>query len=117
MYADIKSLHGNKYAQLYTQKNGFAVYYPMLSINENKVGYTLTEFCNNFGVPNHLTFDGHPSQVGNNTLFLKTIKKNLINYHVSQPYKPSENPAESSIREVKRKWYMMKKYVSKRLWD
>ena len=47
------------------------------------------------------------------------LRKNAIDYHVSSPRRPNENPAEGSIREIRRRWYMtmMRKKVPKRLWD
>ena len=50
---------------------------------------------------------------------MKTIRKHGIKYHLSSPRRPNENPAESSIREIKRRWYriMVKKSVPKRFWD
>ena len=83
------------------------------------IGDTLNDFCHDFGVPENLTFDGALAQVGKNTPFMKTIRKHFINYHVSGPRRPNENPAEGAIREVKKRWYriMMKKGVPRRLWD
>ena len=50
---------------------------------------------------------------------MKNIRKYEIDWHVSQPRTPKENPAEGSIREVKRRYYQMKeKYdVHDRVWD
>ena len=50
---------------------------------------------------------------------MKAIQEHNIDWHVSQPRTPKENPAEGSIREVKRRYYRMKeKYVvHDRLWD
>ena len=33
------------------------------------------------------------------------IRKNDIEYHVIEPERHNENPAEGVIREVRRKWY------------
>ena len=67
----------------------------------------------------HLTFDGAMAQVGKNTKFMKTIKEYEIDYHVSAPRQPNENPSEGQIRELKRRWYriMTKRNVPDRLWD
>jgi hypothetical protein len=42
-----------------------------------------------------------------------------IKYHVSDPRRPNENPAEQAIHEVKKRWYrlMLKKKIPSRLWD
>lgn len=119
LYADVKSLHGNKYAQVFSQKNGFAVCYPLPSLSGDSIGYSLRDFCHDFGIPEHLTFDGAQSQVGKKTLFMETIRINQIDHHISEPYNPNNNPVEGSIRELKKRWYriMAKKDVPKRLWD
>ena len=50
---------------------------------------------------------------------MKFIREQQIQFHVSGPRRPNENPAESSIREAKRQWYriMVKRNVPPRLWD
>ena len=47
------------------------------------------------------------------------MRKHHIDWHVPQPYKPDENPAKGSIREVKKKYYRLKAKhdVPDRLWD
>ena len=66
-----------------------------------------------------MTFDGYSAQFGRNTLFIKTVKNYDTQYHISIPRRPNENPAEGSIRELKKRWYliMLKKKVPERLWD
>ena len=51
-----KSLEGNKYAQAFTNKAYFSGIYPMYS--NRKAGDALWLFCQAFGVPKRLTFDG-----------------------------------------------------------
>ena len=93
--------------------------YPMKEATGNSIGQALKDFSHDYGVPEYLTFDGASAQVGNDTSFLKTIKKYDITYHVSGPRRPNENPAEATIREIKKRWYriMMKQGVHHRLWD
>ena len=59
------------------------------------------------------------TQKGQGTDFMKTIKKHHINWHISQPYWPTKNPAEGAIWEVKRSYYRLNaKYgIHGRLWD
>ena len=119
IYADIKSLLGNSCAQVYTHKIGFAACYPLPAAKGDPVGHTLSDFVHDFGAPQHLTFDGAQVQVGKHTLFQKYLRQFRIDHHVSGPRRPNENPAEGSIREIKRRWYrvMHRKKVPKRLWD
>ena len=119
LYAEVKSILGNKYAQLYSMRNGFTAIYPLENLSGDSIGYTLKDFSHDFGIPGKLKLDGFSSQVGKRTLMMKTIRENRIEYHISEPYNPNQTPAEGAIREVKKRWYriMMKKGVPKRLWD
>jgi hypothetical protein len=119
LYSEVKSLHQMNCAQIYSNKVGFAVCYPMTAATGQLIGQSLKDFSHDFGVPEHLTFDGAQAQVGKDTLFMKTVRQFDIKYHVSAPRRPNENPAEGSIRQLKMRWYrvMMKKKVPKRLWD
>ena len=119
LYADIKSLHQNIAAQIYSHKVGFAACYPITALDGTQIGNTLRDFCNDFGVPEELKFDGAMVQVGAKTLFQQLIRLHNIKYHVSEPRRPNQNPAEGSIREIKKRWYriMVKKNVPKRFWD
>ena len=69
------------------------------------MGYSLSKFVSDYGAPEDLTFDGAAVQVGRNTHFQNTIRKNDIKSHVSAPHRPNENPAEGNIREIKKRWY------------
>ena len=57
--------------------------------------------------------------MGANTLFQSLIRMHGIKYHISEPRQPNQNPSESAIREIKKRWYriMMKRSVPKRFWD
>ena len=59
------------------------------------------------------------SQVNAGSLFMRTIRKYHIEFHVSEPRKRQQNPAEGGIREIKRRWYHItaKKKIPRRLWD
>ena len=57
MYADIKSLKQNSYAQVFTHKVGFAVGYPRAKANGDTIGYALQDFIHDYGAPYHLVVD------------------------------------------------------------
>ncbi|CAJ1929564.1 unnamed protein product [Cylindrotheca closterium] len=63
--------------------------------------------------------DGAAVQVGRNTTFMETINRAAIDYHISRPYRPEENPAKGGIRELKGRFYrlIVKHGVPERLWD
>ena len=119
IYGPVKSLSQCMYMQVYSHKCGFKAVYPMEKFDGANVGKTLRSFIHEFGAPEHLTYDGHKTQVGRNTEFKKIISTYDINWHVSQPRTPRENPAESAIRELKRRWYhiQFKTGAHDRVWD
>ena len=51
-----KTIAGNMYAQVFANEKYFAKPYPM--DKKGKVGDALKEFCRDFGVLEHPTFDG-----------------------------------------------------------
>ena len=112
-----KSLDGNKYAQVFANKAYFAKLYPMDS--KSKAGDALNLFCQEFGVPEKLIFDGSKEQTSKGTTFMREIKKQGIDYHISEPDHHNQNPVEGVIREIRRKWYrtMVRKRVPRQLWD
>ena len=81
--------------------------------------YSYRDFSHDFGIPEHLTFDGYSAQVGRNTLFMTNVRNYDIQYYISSPLRPNENPAEGSIRELKKVWYhiMVKNKLPERFWD
>jgi hypothetical protein len=95
-YSDYKSINRNTCAQIYSHKNGFAAVYPMEKANGDSIGQSLATFSNDFGVPEHLTFDGATTQVGKNTLFMKTSE----NTNASTTYHPQEGPMKTLQRQV-----------------
>ena len=119
IWSDIRSLLQNICTQVYTHKCGLAVPYPLPRANGEMVGQSLQNFIHEYGCPAHLTFDGAAVQAGQNTLFMKTLRKYECKYHISSPRRPNENPSEGSIREIKFRWYriMSKMQVPRRLWD
>ena len=118
-FADTLSKTQSKCAQVFSTKAGFTAVYPMRNASGAAIAQALSDFIHAYGIPARLTFDGASAQVGPNTPFMKLIRKHGINYHVSEPRRPNQNPAESAIRELKRKWYrlMARRKVHPRLWD
>ena len=112
-----KSLEGNKYAQVFANKGYFARIYPMES--KKKAGDALRLFCQEFGVPERLTFDGFKEQIKPGTEFMKQIRTHNIDYHIAEPGLSNQNLVEGVIRELRRKWFriMIRKRVPQRLWD
>ena len=83
------------------------------------VGQTLNDFIHEWGIPDTLVFDGAKVHTGQNTLFMKIVLEANINYHISEPLWPNQNPSEAAIQEVKKRLYhlMLKERVPRRLWN
>ena len=79
-----KSLDGNKYAQVFANKAYFSRIYPMDS--KKKAGNALRLFCQEFGVPEKLTFDGSKEQTSKNTTFMKQIRRHDIDSQLTTMY-------------------------------
>ena len=73
IYSNIKSLKQNTCAQVFSSKIGFIVCYPMTKADGQTAGFALQDFSHDFGIPDHLTFDGAMVQVGRKTRFMKFI--------------------------------------------
>ena len=117
MDARCKSLQGNRYAQVFANKDFFAIAYPMAK--KSVAGDSLRQFIHDFGRPEKLTYDGSLEQNGPKTEFMSNVRKYAINHYTTEPYRPNHNFAEGVIREVRRKWFrvMVRKSVPHRLWD
>ena len=88
-FSDIKSLNQNTCAQIFSHKNGFSAVYPLERTTDNLIGQSLVNFYNDFGDPEHLTFDGATAQVGKNDIFMRTIREYQCAFHVSSPRHPN----------------------------
>ena len=119
LWSDNKSLNQNVCAQIFSHKNGFSVCYPMRKATVDTIGDSLLDFVHDFGVPEHLKSDGAAAQEGKNTKFMAAVRTYRIKHKFSGRRLPNENPSESAIREIKRRWYRMmdKKLIPLRLWD
>ena len=60
-----KSLDGNRYTQVFVNKECFSKIYPM--DKKSKCGDALKIFCKESGVPESLTFEGSREQNGKRT--------------------------------------------------
>ena len=44
-------------------------------------------------------------QIRSNSEFMHQIRKNVIDFHVIEPERHNQNPAEGVIREIRHKWF------------
>ena len=90
------SRDGNKYGQVFANHTYFVAIYPM--DRKGKSGEALRVFYQEFGVPERLTMDGAKEKIGSNSEFMHQIRKNGIDFHVIEPERHNQNPAEGVIR-------------------
>ena len=95
----------------------FVAIYPIDT--KKKFGDALRVFCQEFGVPERLTIDGAPDQVGQNSEFMKEVRKQGIDFQVIKPDSHNQNPAEGIFRDIRSKWFrvLFHKKVPKEFWD
>ena len=74
------SKYGNRYGQVFANIGFFAHIYPMDT--KCKAGDALHTFCQKFGVPEKLTFDGSKDQGQRKIELMKKIWKKDIDFHV-----------------------------------
>ena len=89
---------GNNYSQVYSLRNVFATIYPIENLSGDSIGYALSYFAHDFGVPGQLNLDVFSSQLGRKTMIMKIMRENRMNFHKSDPYQPNRTPAEGSIQ-------------------
>ena len=117
MHGHFKSLDGNKYAQIFTTEDYFAVAYPMES--KALAGDALKELITDYSVHDKIIMDGAGEQTVKRSTFMEQVRKHHIDYHVMEPERYNQSRVEGVIWEIRKKWFrvMTKKYVPKRLWD
>ena len=96
-------MDGNQYSQAFSNKSYFSKVYSMDS--KSKAGDALKLLCQEFGVPEKLTFDGSMKQACKGTTFMKYVRRQGIDYHISEHNLQNQNPVEGVIREGMRKGY------------
>eukprot|EP00978_Attheya_sp_CCMP212_P022661 scaffold67994_cov67-Attheya_sp.AAC.2 len=100
MFPDVKSVKGDKAAQVYTNGDFIWVYSMKL---KSETGESLQVFSKDVGLPRRLIFDGAAEQMGFDTDFMKRIRWSHVEWKNTEPYTPWQNRAENAIRELKRR--------------
>ncbi len=113
----VKSLDGNRQAQVFANGSFFAEACPMAT--KSDAGQALKTFTMELGVPEELTIDGSKEQTKPQTDFQKHCRRNNAKVTRTEPERPNQNPAEGVIREIRRRWFrtMTRKRVPRKLWD
>jgi hypothetical protein len=96
-----KSIHGEKYSQIFANKDFFAAAYPIQ--RKGDAHEPLDLFVNEYGAMEILISDGAQEQVGKHSEFQAKLRKYEIKSKVSEPERSNQNPAEGVIREIRKK--------------
>ena len=115
-----KSIHGDyRYTQVYGNKQMFCEAYPIKSKSEDDVGASLKRFIVDYGAPEEMVTDGSKEQTSKNAQFQAILRQNKIRATVTNTYTPKQNPAETVIRELRKRWYraVFKTNCPKCLWN
>jgi hypothetical protein len=110
-------IHGERYCQVFANKEFFAAAYP---IEKKGDAYEPIDwFVQDYGAPETLISDGAPEQVGRNPKFQAKLCKHGIKHKTSETERSNQNPAEGTIREVRKRYYhqMFRTNCPRRLWS
>ena len=98
-----QGLHGMKYCQVFGNRVMFAEAYPI--VRKKDCDDALKLFIQDYGAPDTMITDGSKEQTQLGTAFQATLRKNKITSVTSPTYRPNYNPAETVIRELRKRWY------------
>ena len=115
MFANIKSLRGNKCCEIYATDFGWSRAFPMAK--ESDAHATLDLFLSRYGIPEALVSDNAKAYIGGQ--YRKKAKEAGVFCKLTDPHSPWQNRAEGEIREIKRlagRW-MVRSKSPRRLWD
>jgi hypothetical protein len=116
MFSKAKSLKQNTVAQVYTDSQGYALFYPLKSkaLAWMTVKSVVTDMN---AIPEMIVTDGAMEETGGQ--WKKEMQHYRIKQRFAEPYSQWQNRAEGKIWEIKRviRRTMQRQHVPKRLWD
>ena len=88
-------------------------------VSKQECAQALQVFPEDVGIPSDLCTDGAAELTGHKSEWRKLCRELRVKTRESEPYTQSQNQAETSIRELKKRWKhkMVTKGVHGRLWD
>jgi hypothetical protein len=100
MFAAEKSTRGNTCAQVFTNGNGYSLFYPLEK--KGLAHRALTKTIQDVGIMKDLTVDGAGELNDKSLQWGKIVKEHRINQRTTELYSPWQNRAEAEIREIKK---------------
>ena len=94
-------MEGNKCVQVFIAKD-FIWVHPMM-VSKQECVQALQVFAKDVGIPPVLCTDGAAERTGPNLEWRKLCRELQVKTRESEPYTPSQNQAETSIREIKKR--------------
>ena len=116
LFAGTKSIRLNQVAQVWSDGNGYCLFFPLHSKGDAPA--TITPVIRHLnGIPEIVVSDG--AREVNSQKWKDEISNYRIRHHITEPHSQWQNKAEAEIREVKRmiKHHMYKSRCPKRFWD
>ena len=115
MFSTMKSIRGNKCAQVFTNGIGYDLFYPLKK--EADAADALNNVTRSVGIPMELVSDGAKAETQGR--FGGVIKEFHIKQRTTEAYSAWQNRAEASVRELKRGIMRATRRARspKRLWD
>ena len=114
--ARVKSIHVQKYCQVFGNKDFFVEAYPIEKRSDFQEA--LHMFVRDYGASDLMQYDGAPEQVRPHTKLQANMRKYDIKGHTTDTKRSNQNPVEGVIRELRKKWYreMFHTYSPRGLW-
>jgi hypothetical protein len=111
------SMHGERCCQVFANKEFFAAVYP--TERKGDAYEPVDWFVQDYGAPETLISDGANEQVGRNSKFQAKLRKHGIRHKTAEKERSNQNPAEGTIREVRKRWcrQMFRTNCPRRLWS
>ena len=103
MDARCKSIHNQRYCQVFATKEYFVEAYPI--VQKGDCHQPLKRFVKEYGSPYEMISDGSKEQTGRRTEFANLLRRYDVNHKIIEPERHNQNPCEGVIRELRKKWY------------
>ncbi|TAN87586.1 MAG: hypothetical protein EYR95_16485, partial [Phormidium sp. SL48-SHIP] len=116
MFGTVKGIRGSAACQVFT--DGDFIWVSPIPTKKH-TGMALVDFTHDVGIPDRLRFDSSKEQMGEGTIFMKTVRKKHIHWKRIEPYAHWQNRAENAIKELRRRWRLIRqrRQIPNRLWE
>jgi hypothetical protein len=112
-----KAIHGERYYQIFANKEFFAAAYTIEKQLDAHDPIDL--FIKDYGAMDLLISDGGAEQVGKHTQFQAKLRKYDIQSKIAEAERHNQNPAKGVIREIRKRWFrqVFRTNCPRRIWN